>query len=144
MTTTALALTTALAGGGLIGLAAALLLGLNGRIFGVSGIAAAAIDPETPDRGWRWALLAGMVSGGALLAWLAPERLQLQPAQPLWLYLASGLAVGYGARLGAGCPSGHGICGLSRLSLRSAVATAVFMATSMGTVAVMKRLGGQP
>jgi uncharacterized protein len=144
MTTTTHALLTALAGGGLIGLAAALLMGLNGRIFGVSGIAAAALDADTPDRGWRWALLAGMLSGGLLLAWLAPERLQLQPVQPLWIYLASGLAVGYGARLGAGCPSGHGICGLSRLSLRSAVATAVFMATSMVTVTLIRLLGGQP
>lgn len=144
MTTTTHALLTALAGGCLIGLAAALLLGLNGRIFGVSGIAAAAIDPDIPDRGWRWALLAGMLSGGLLLAWLAPERLQLQPVQPLWIYLASGLAVGYGARLGAGCPSGHGICGLSRLSLRSAVATVVFMATSMATVTLVRLLGGQP
>lgn len=144
MTPTAHALMAALAGGCLIGLAAALLLGLNGRIFGVSGIAAAALDPDIPDRSWRWALLAGMLSGGLLLAWLAPDRLQLQPVQPLWIYLASGLAVGYGARLGAGCPSGHGICGLSRLSLRSAVATVVFMATSMATVTLVRLLGGQP
>lgn len=141
MTTTLLQWLPALAGGMLIGLSAALLMGLNGQILGVSGIAASAIDPTTTDRGWRVALLAGLLTAGAVLAWFAPSALQIEHARPLGFYLASGLAVGYGARLGSGCPSGHGVCGLSRLSARSLAATVTFMGTAILTALALKLAG---
>lgn len=141
MTTTLLYWLPALGGGLLIGLAAALLMGLNGQILGVSGISANAIDPSTPDRGWRIALLVGMVAAGVLMAWLMPGSLQIDHPKSLGFYVVSGLAVGYGARLGSGCPSGHGICGLSRLSPRSLAATITFMSTAIATAFVVKLAG---
>ena len=142
MIQTLLDLLPALGGGLLIGLAAVLLMALNGQIFGVSGIAAAAIDPQTPDRGWQWALLAGLLTGGMLLALVSPTLLRIENAPSLPAYIISGLLVGYGTRLGSGCPSGHGVCGLSRLSVRSLCATLTFMGTAMLTVFIIRRLGG--
>jgi uncharacterized membrane protein YedE/YeeE len=144
MNTTLLEWWPALGGGLLIGLSAALLMGLNGQILGVSGITAGAIDPKTVDRGWRFALLAGMVLAGLALSWLSPAQLHIEQVRPLAFYVLSGLAVGYGARLGSGCPSGHGICGLSRLSPRSLVATATFMTAAIFTVLVLKMAGVAP
>ncbi len=134
---------SALLGGALIGLAAVLLMLLNGRIAGVSGIFAAALAPGAEDRAWRFAFLAGLVAAPLLLAAVGdPLPAPLMPAS--WaVVVAAGLLVGFGTRLSGGCTSGHGVCGLSRLSPRSIVATAAFMATAMVVVALVRHgLGG--
>lgn len=126
-------------GGALIGLSAVLLMLLTGRVAGISGILAGCLTPAAAgDRGWRLAFLAGLV--------LAPvASLMLGTGIPIpvmptnWLLvLGAGLLVGIGTRLGGGCTSGHGVCGLARLSPRSMVATAVFMLTAMLTVALAR------
>ena len=126
-----------LAGGVLIGLAAALMLLGAGRIAGVSGIAARAfgIGSGSMPRFGAWAFIIGLPLGALIIASLT-GGLEVSFAAPLQLIIA-GLVVGIGTRLGSGCTSGHGVCGMSRLSQRSLVATATFMATGIATVAVM-------
>ena len=130
-----------LVGGVLIGLAAALMLLGGGRIAGVSGIAARALglaDSSLPRAG-AWAFIVGLPLGTLAVTGLAATP---PPAFAGWgtLFIA-GLIVGIGTRLGSGCTSGHGVCGMSRLSQRSLVATAIFMATGFATVALMNALG---
>ncbi|MFT7724432.1 MAG: YeeE/YedE family protein [Roseateles sp.] len=129
----------ALAGGLLIGLAAALLMLLAGRIAGISGILGGLLRPG--DRAWRLAFVGGLLASPWLFAWLGRAP---QPAVDAgWgTLVAAGLLVGVGTRYGAGCTSGHGVCGLSRLSPRSAVATAAFMAAGFATVFVARHLLG--
>ena len=131
-----------LLGGLLIGLAAAIMLLGAGRIAGVSGLFARATAIERTGPPWLVAALfvAGLVLGGALFAALfGPIEARL-PAHWDWL-VAGGLLVGFGTRLGSGCTSGHGVCGMSRLSPRSLAATAAFMASGIATVAVMNLVG---
>jgi uncharacterized protein len=125
-----------LAGGLLVGLASWLLLASLGKVAGISGIASSALA-EKPSRGaWRWAFLAGLIVGGALFAaWLSPPVIA---QRPLPLLMIAGLLVGAGTVIGSGCTSGHGVCGLGRRSLRSLVATGVFMGVAMLTVFAMK------
>ena len=129
----------ALAGGLVIGLAAAVLVHLSGRIAGISGIVGGLLRPVAGDRAWRLAFLAGLLAAPwayALVAGAITPRIDAG-----WgTLLAAGLLVGIGTRYGAGCTSGHGVCGLSRLSPRSAVAVAVFMATGFATVYVARHL----
>jgi len=127
-----------LGGGLLIGLASVLLMGLSGRIAGVSGIIAGALEARG-DRAWRLAFLAGLVVGAGFYAAASGEFIQELQGGPGAMALA-GLLVGFGTRLGSGCTSGHGICGLARLSPRSAAATAMFMATAMLTVFVVRHI----
>jgi len=126
-----------LAGGVLIGLAAALMLLGAGRIAGVSGIAARAfgIGSGSMPRAGAWAFLIGLPLGALIIARLT-GGLDATFAAPLQIAVA-GVIVGIGTRLGSGCTSGHGVCGMSRLSQRSLVATATFMATGIATVAIM-------
>jgi uncharacterized membrane protein YedE/YeeE len=133
---------SALVGGALIGLAAVLLMLLNGRIAGVSGILGGALARER-DSGWRVAFLAGLVAAPLIMGALGdPLPAPRMPAT--WaVVVAGGLLVGFGTRLGGGCTSGHGVCGMARLSPRSIAATLIFMATAMVVVAVMRHgLGG--
>ena len=130
---------TSLAGGVLIGTAAALFALLNGRIAGISGIVGGMLLPRPGDLGWRVAFVAGML--------LAPWVYLLVAALPAaevdvgtGTLVLAGLLVGVGTRLGAGCTSGHGVCGISRLSPRSIVATLAFMATGFATVFVTRHL----
>ena len=136
----------ALFGGALIGLAAALMLAVNGRILGVSGIAAGLIaaHSSSSERMVRAAFLLGMLGGGLVIGKTFPQALPgAISSNPLLLGIA-GLAVGFGTRLGGGCTSGHGVCGMARLSPRSLVATAVFMVVGMLTVFVIRHvMGGQ-
>ncbi len=130
-----------LAGGLLIGLAAALLLLFNGRIAGISGIFADALDPQRTGRAWRVAFIIGLIAAPLLIA--ATGRGVPVADMPAWaVVIAGGLFVGFGTRLAAGCTSGHGVCGIARLSPRSLVATAVFMVTAAIVVAVSRHLLG--
>ena len=131
-----------LAGGALIGLAAGALLILNGRIAGISGIVGWTLAPRRRETGWRIAFVLGLLAGGGLLSWLSPTSLPLDHDAPYAMVLAAGLLVGFGSRLGTGCTSGHGVCGIGRLSPRSLVATATFVLTGMLTVAAARYLGG--
>jgi hypothetical protein len=134
-----------LAGGALIGLAAVGVALLLGRIAGVSGILHAALRAGTPaaERGWRTAFVVGLVAAPLLLALVSGEAVaQTLPAGPAVMALA-GLLVGVGTAIGSGCTSGHGVCGLGRLSARSAVAVATFMAAAAATVFLLRHgLGG--
>ncbi len=133
----------ALLGGGLIGFAAWLLLALNGRIAGVSGIFSGLLSPRAGEVGWQVLFLVGLIGGAAVYHFLvAPERgVMLAAGWPL--VIVAGLLVGVGTRLGGGCTSGHGICGISRLSVRSMVATCTFVGVAAATVLVVRHgLGG--
>ncbi|MGO4476340.1 YeeE/YedE family protein [Massilia sp. 2TAF26] len=128
-------------GGLLIGLGAAVLLLANGRVAGVSGIAGGLLRPARGDIGWRLAFLLGLLA--APLGWLAlqampPAQIDHTPA----LLAVSGLLVGLGTRFGSGCTSGHGVCGIARLSPRSIVATICFVAAGFVTVYVMRHVLG--
>ncbi|HET6553660.1 MAG TPA: YeeE/YedE family protein [Dyella sp.] len=128
-------------GGVLIGLSAILLMGTLGRIAGISGIAGGLATGAT-DRGWRWAFLAGLVIAPLLLAWLRGDS-GIGLPQVSWPWMAmAGLLVGIGTRLGGGCTSGHGVCGIARLSPRSLAATLVFVLTGVATVFVVRHLLG--
>lgn len=130
---------TAISGGLLIGVAAAVFILFNGRIAGISGIVGGLLKPQRDDSLWRVLFIAGMLL--APLAWLVFARLpsiQIDAGYPL-LVLA-GLIVGISTRYGAGCTSGHGVCGISRLSPRSIVATLAFMGTGFLTVFIVRHL----
>jgi uncharacterized protein len=129
------ALLKPLVGGVLIGLASWLVLAALGRVTGISGIASAALMGEKGSA-WRWAFLAGLVLGGALFAWLlkTPVQAMRSPA----LLAAAGLLVGFGTVWGSGCTSGHGVCGLGRLSARSLVSVLAFMATGVALAVLTK------
>lgn len=116
-------------GGVTIGLAAATLLLFNGRIAGISGVLGGLFGASGGDRTWRLSFLAGLLVGGMALLAFAPEVYVDTLQLPLWGLALSGLMVGIGTRMGGGCTSGHGVCGLPRLSKRSFVAVGVFMFT---------------
>ena len=136
---------SSLAGGVLIGLSATILLLFNGRIAGISGILGGALSPAPGDTLWRVLFLLGLMGTGAVVALLRPAAFPPGPTRSLLLVSAAGFLVGYGTRLGNGCTSGHGICGISRLSPRSLVATATFLTTGALTVFLTRHvLGGAP
>ncbi len=129
---------SALIGGALIGLAAVALMALNGRIAGVSGIAGGLLSNTEGDRSWRWLFVLGLLIGAGGHELLRPETFELREGFPVMLLIAAGLLVGIGTRIGGGCTSGHGVCGISRLSTRSLVATITFMIAAAVTVAVVR------
>jgi len=118
-----------LIGGAMVGLSASMLLLFNGRVAGISGIFGGLLTRRPSDVGWRVFFLAGLAVGGVLMALIHPAAFPLAPARSAPVIALAGLLVGYGTRLGNGCTSGHGVCGISRMSARSLVATIVFMAT---------------
>lgn len=130
----------ALFGGALIGLAAAALILLNGRVAGISGILAGVLAPVPNDTTWRVAFLFGLLLAPAVYALYEAPAIQIDAGYPV--LLVAGLLVGLGTRYGSGCTSGHGVCGLSRLSPRSLVATLVFIAAGIATVFVVRHLIG--
>ncbi|MRG90968.1 YeeE/YedE family protein [Polyangium spumosum] len=132
----------ALLGGMLIGLSASVLLLWNGRIAGISGMVAGIVLPGSSERSERLLFLLGMLGGGGVLLALRPESFPPAGSIPISFAVAAGLLVGFGTRLGNGCTSGHGVCGLSRLSARSLVATLTFMATGILTVFLARTFGG--
>jgi uncharacterized membrane protein YedE/YeeE len=130
-----------LAGGALIGIAASLLLIGYGRIAGISGIASNVLVGKTGDRGWSTAFLSGLVLAGIAASMFRHDAIGHSP-RPLALVAAAGLIVGVGTRVGSGCTSGHGVCGVSRLSPRSLIATLTFVGSGVVTVALLRWLGG--
>ena len=131
-----------LAGGILLGVASALFILLNGRVLGISGILGGLLRPRTGDAGWRVAFLLGMLAAPLVFGLLAPAGFMQAPRidAGLGAIVAAGLLVGLGTRYGSGCTSGHGVCGLSRLSPRSLVATLAFMGAGFATVFVIRHL----
>jgi len=129
-------------GGALIGLSAAFLLLVKGRVAGISGIFGGIVYPQKGDVSWRVLFIAGLILGGFLYQWLGAgagvDHIEAVVGTP-WL-IAAGLLVGIGTTIGTGCTSGHGICGLARRSPRSLVATVTFMATAFVTVYVVRHL----
>lgn len=120
---------SALLGGALIGVAASIMLLLNGRITGISGVLGDLLRPRPGEVGWRVTFIAGLVAGGfLLLAWL-PGTFEAHPDRSMGAVALAGVLVGFGTRMGNGCTSGHGVCGIPRGSARSIVATITFMLT---------------
>ena len=120
---------SALAGGAIIGAASALLLYAHRRVAGISGIAAGILPPWGAESGWRLWFLIGLIISGPLYG-ITGGEITVRIDTPLALLAVAGLLVGYGSRLGGGCTSGHGVCGIARLSVRSIVATLVFMSVA--------------
>ena len=130
-------------GGAFIGLSASLLLLSHGKIAGVSGMLGGLLDPKTTDRSYRAWFLAGLLLVGFVFRFVRPEMLAPTHTASIGLTAAAGLLVGFGTSLGNGCTSGHGICGISRLSIRSLIATATFLVTGAVTVFIADHvLGG--
>lgn len=129
----------ALAGGGLIGAAAVVLMLVNGRIMGIAGIVGGVLDqPRSTDSGWRLAFLAGLAVPGLVAGFWG--ALPASPAAGIASVLIAGFLVGLGSRMGNGCTSGHGICGLARLSKRSLAAVATFMVVAAATAVVVNHV----
>jgi len=132
-----------LGGGALIGLAAVLLMATLGRVMGATGILAGLLQPASlPDWSWRAAVLAGMISGPAIVLVLTGQMPAVQVPVSTTMLVIGGFIVGIGVTFGAGCTSGHGVCGMARLSPRSIVATLNFMITTGLTVYVIRHILG--
>ncbi len=132
---------TALAGGALIGVASAMFVLFNGRIAGITGILGGLLRPKLRDIGWRLAFIIGLILAPLVWLWFAPlPDIQIDASNTL--LAIAGLIVGIGTRYGSGCTSGHGVCGISRLSPRSMIATVAFMATGVLTVYIARHLLG--
>ena len=137
---TQLTLLPSILGGILIGIAASSLLLMTGRIAGISGIAGGILSAGKGDSAWRLFFLLGLLCGGFLIRWIVPEATRYEVPTPIPMLIVAGLLVGYGTRMGSGCTSGHGVCGIARLSPRSIVATLCFMAAGFATVFITRHL----
>ena len=133
---------TSLGGGLLIGLASAAMLVFNGRIAGISGITGGVLKADSGDTLWRVLFVAGLLVGGFVYGLVAPEAFAFSIDRSTGALLVAGLLVGFGTQMGNGCTSGHGICGLSRFSIRSLVAVLTFMAAAAVVVFVIGRFFG--
>jgi uncharacterized protein len=133
----------ALAGGALIGVSASILLLFTGKVAGISGIVGGALPRGALGaEPWRPFFLFGLIGGGAVVYAVRPEAFAAGPPLSLGLVAVAGLLVGIGTRVGSGCTSGHGVCGMSRMSPRSILATMTFIAAGVATVALVRALGG--
>ncbi len=131
----------ALLGGVIIGVSVSLMLFWNGRVTGISGIINGALSPVKGDTSWRVLFIVGLFLGGLVLKALSPNVFSGSLPTETWTTIVAGLLVGFGTILGSGCTSGHGVCGISRMSPRSLVATIIFIAAGVITVAVLRQLG---
>lgn len=130
-------------GGILIGIAAAMMLVFNGRIAGISGIFEGVVLPKGDTFSWKAAFIGGLVVGGVGMTFVTPDLFAVEIQRSTVAFIAAGVLVGFGTRLGNGCTSGHGVCGLSRFSRRSLVATLSFMFAGAVTVYIVQHvLGG--
>lgn len=134
---------SSLIGGALIGASAVLLMFSIGRIAGISGIVAGAAMEKGWERNWRLLFVLGLFAGAALIAVSTGVLADSVPVASTPMMVIGGIVVGFGARLGSGCTSGHGVCGISRLSARSIVATCTFMASGMVTVFILRHVLGE-
>ena len=132
---------TPLVGGLLIGSSAVLLLLSLGRIAGISGVVWGAISGQA-DNSWRWLFILGLALGPLLFHSISGSPYPTASAQPWWVALIGGLIVGIGVKMGSGCTSGHGVCGIGRLSMRSLTATVTFMVTGIVTVYITHHILG--
>jgi uncharacterized membrane protein YedE/YeeE len=133
--------TNALVGGILIGISVSLMLLWNGRVTGISGIINGVLTPAKGDTLWRSLFVAGLFLGGVVMHQLNPNIFENTVNQAPWAPIVAGLLVGFGTIMGSGCTSGHGVCGISRFSPRSLIATVVFMIAGIGAVLVFRNLG---
>lgn len=131
----------ALIGGSIIGISVSLMLLLNGRVTGISGIINGILTPAKGDTAWRVLFVLGLLAGGLTVSAFSPETFSGQLPTENWTIVVAGLLVGFGTILGSGCTSGHGVCGLSRLSPRSMIATMTFIAAGVAAVYVFRNLG---
>ncbi|MES2768853.1 MAG: YeeE/YedE thiosulfate transporter family protein [Bdellovibrionota bacterium] len=134
----------ALIGGAVIGLAVSVMLLFNGRVTGVSGIIGGILSPTKGDVQWRVLFVLGLVFGGFFLKNLSPQVFSGQIATESWTLVLAGILVGFGTLLGSGCTSGHGVCGMSRLSIRSVIATVAFILAGILSVIFFRSLGVLP
>jgi uncharacterized membrane protein YedE/YeeE len=132
----------AIIGGAMIGLAASMLLFFHGRIAGISGIVGGLLQRPGKDTTWQAIFVAGLLTGGVVLMLVAPATIAEPSTRTVGAVAIAGLLVGVGVRMGRGCTSGHGVCGLSRLSKRSLVATLSFMATGFATATIIQLFFG--
>ncbi len=128
-------------GGAIIGVAVSVMLLINGRVTGISGIINGSMFSAKTDRAWRLQFLFGLLAGGILLQFTKPIVFLDQIAAGIWTTAIAGFLVGFGTLLGSGCTSGHGVCGISRLSPRSIIATCTFIAAGVLTVTLLRKLG---
>ena len=131
----------ALMGGALIGLSAGMFLWLNGRILGVSGIVGGLLTPKPKDIAWRVLFVLGVLIGGFVIQEIGFSINKESFSRGIWSAIVGGLLVGVGTTLGNGCTSGHGVCGISRFSIRSIIATMAFMITGMATASLFGLFG---
>jgi uncharacterized membrane protein YedE/YeeE len=133
---------SAVAGGALIGLSVSLLLLYNGRMAGISGIMNGLFSAPKKEEIWRRLFLSGLILGAFIFQFFSNGSLQLRQDYPVLLIILGGFLVGFGTRMGSGCTSGHGICGIANFSIRSITATITFMLSGMLTVYIIKQLLG--
>lgn len=136
------AIAASLCGGALIGLSASLLLLFSGRIAGVSGIVAGLLRPSRGEAVWRVLFVVGMILGGLVMSRVHPSAFTSTTERSSIALAAAGILVGFGTRLGNGCTSGHGVCGISRLSVRSIAATVTFIVVGVATVTLVRVMTG--
>lgn len=132
----------ALVGGAIIGLAVTMMLLFNGRVTGISGILNGTFTYQKGDWAWRVAFFGGLLAGGTLVRILSPESFADMSNRSVTSAIVAGLLVGFGTVMGSGCTSGHGVCGMSRLSIRSIAATVTFMAAGFLTVYLFNKFVG--
>lgn len=133
---------SALIGGTLIGLSVAMMILFNGRIAGISGVSGGLLTATGNDLVWRLVFLLGLIGGAMFIDHWLPMNSSSKVDTPLWLLISGGFLVGFGSRLGNGCTSGHGVCGIARLSGRSVIATLTFMGSAALTVYIMRHIAG--
>ena len=129
-----------LIGGVLIGFAALFLMAMNGRVMGISGILGSLTNSSTKDRSWRIAFIIGTIIGPFLVMMATGTPIEIRPVSGGVILMTAGLIVGLGTAIGSGCTSGHGICGLARLSTRSLAAVCIFMASAIVTVGLIRHV----
>lgn len=130
-------------GGVIIGISATMMLLFTGRVTGISGIVGGILNPKTADKNWRFLFLLGLILGGVFLKLIRPELFTIISSAAPYDYVVAGFLVGFGTLLGNGCTSGHGVCGISRFSPRSIVATVTFISAGTISVVIFKLLRGE-
>ncbi|MFP5491393.1 MAG: YeeE/YedE family protein [Bacteriovoracia bacterium] len=129
-------------GGAIIGIAVSLMLLFNGRVTGISGIIGGTLTPKSNDTLWRGTFILGLLAGGFVLKFILPEAFEIKSSAQTIDYIIAGLLVGFGTLLGNGCTSGHGVCGISRFSVRSIMSTVTFISFGVLSVLLFKYIRG--